>query len=176
MRAFHQQERKEVRTVRTLNEIIIDIKEGKKVEYEEARLGCLVFCNLLFFAEGDIQHLLGENKLVRKIVETEYEGQPGRMGKRHITALHKSPEEWLGNHHPDHPDQKRFMEIGNKILDKVIKQQEREAEKDYSKFFNKGNDCDCCGNQYICGKDGDALGCKCIDEGKECNFIETVEE
>jgi hypothetical protein len=110
--------------MRTLNEIIIDIKEGKQVEYEEARLGCLVFCNLLFFAEGDVQHLLSENKLVRTITETEYKDQPGRMGKRHITALHKSPEEWLGNHHPDDPDQKRFMEMGNKILDKVIREQE----------------------------------------------------
>lgn len=110
--------------MRTLNEIIIDIKDGKQVEYEEARLGCLVFCNLLFFAEGDIRNLLSENKLLKIVVEKEYDEKAGRMGKRHIMALHKSPEEWLGNHHPDHPDQKRFMEMGNKILEKVIKEQE----------------------------------------------------
>ena len=39
-------------------------------------------------------------------------------------------------------------------------------------FFNKGNDCDCCENQFFCGKYGDAVGCKCADEGKECKFIE----
>ncbi|MDF2842485.1 MAG: hypothetical protein K0R00_911 [Herbinix sp.] len=107
--------------MRQLNEIIIDLKEGKKVEYEEARLSCLVLRDLLFFAEGDVKHLFEDNKLSRLLVENEYKDQPGRMGRRHICALHKSPEEWLGNHHPDNPDQKRFMEIGNKILDNVIK-------------------------------------------------------
>lgn len=47
--------------------------------------------------------------------------------------------------------------------------------KDYSKFYNKGNDCDCCKNQYLCGCDGDAIGCKCADSGEDCNFIECKE-
>lgn len=44
---------------------------------------------------------------------------------------------------------------------------------DYSKCFNKGNDCDCCDNQYLCGRDGDAVGCKRADEGQECEFVES---
>jgi len=47
--------------------------------------------------------------------------------------------------------------------------------KDYSNLYNKGNDCDCCKNQYLCGTDGDAIGCKCLDEGKECCFVECEE-
>lgn len=43
------------------------------------------------------------------------------------------------------------------------------------KDYNKGNDCDCCEHQYLCGTDGDATGCKLADEGKECNFIATKE-
>lgn len=44
--------------------------------------------------------------------------------------------------------------------------------KDFNEYFNKGNDCDNCKNQYICGVDGDAVGCKCRDEGRECEFEE----
>jgi hypothetical protein len=43
----------------------------------------------------------------------------------------------------------------------------------YSQHYNKGNDCDTCQNQYICGVYGDALGCKRQDEGLECEFVET---
>lgn len=46
---------------------------------------------------------------------------------------------------------------------------------DKSKFYNKGNDCDCCMNQYITGVYGDAWACKCMDEEQECNFIECTE-
>lgn len=42
--------------------------------------------------------------------------------------------------------------------------------KDYNQYYNKGNDCDICQNQYICGRDGDRLGCKMIDLGLPCNF------
>lgn len=48
--------------------------------------------------------------------------------------------------------------------------------EDFSKYFNKGNDCDACKNQYLWGIDGDKLGCKCQDEGKECNYEECIEE
>ena len=48
--------------------------------------------------------------------------------------------------------------------------------EDYNKYYNKGNDCDTCENQYLCGIDGDKLGCKCQDEGEECNYQEYVEE
>lgn len=47
--------------------------------------------------------------------------------------------------------------------------------EDFSKYFNKGNDCDACDNQYLCGIDCDAVGCKCADKGKECHFIERAE-
>lgn len=42
----------------------------------------------------------------------------------------------------------------------------------YSKDYNKGNDCDCCENQYLRGYGSESIGCKCADESKECNFIE----
>jgi len=44
--------------------------------------------------------------------------------------------------------------------------------KEWEETYNKGNDCDCCENQYLCGRDGDAIGCKCVDNGEECNFTD----
>ncbi len=41
----------------------------------------------------------------------------------------------------------------------------------FEDFYNKGNDCDICENQYLCGLYGDSLGCKCFDEGLTCNFV-----
>jgi len=105
--------------MRNLGDIIIDLKEGKTVDYEEARLGCLVFSNLLFFAESNIKQLLeSKNPLIRDLIQKDYK-------QRHFNALKKSPEQWLGNSHPNNPEQKKFMEIGNRILDKVIKENER---------------------------------------------------
>lgn len=42
----------------------------------------------------------------------------------------------------------------------------------YDKFYNKGNDCDCCINQYRCGRDGDAEACRRADEGQDRLFEE----
>lgn len=104
--------------MRNLGEIICDLKDGKTVDYEEARLGCLVFSNLLFFAESNIKQLLeNKNPLARSLIENDYK-------QRHFNALKKSPEKWLGNHHPDDPQQKKLMKIGNKIVDKILKENE----------------------------------------------------
>jgi len=48
-------------------------------------------------------------------------------------------------------------------------------DKDYNQYYNKGNDCDSCKNQYLCGKDGDAVGCRRQDDGLDCKFIESEE-
>lgn len=48
-------------------------------------------------------------------------------------------------------------------------------EKDYSQYYNKGNDCDACEKQYLCGRDGDMTGCKRQDAGLECEFVESKE-
>lgn len=50
-----------------------------------------------------------------------------------------------------------------------------DTEKDYSQYYNKGYDCDICAYQYLCGRDGDATGCRRYDEGLECKFDEVGE-
>jgi hypothetical protein len=49
-------------------------------------------------------------------------------------------------------------------------------EREYSEFYNKGNDCDNCKNQYLTGLDGDAYGCKCKDDNKDCKYEENKEK
>lgn len=43
----------------------------------------------------------------------------------------------------------------------------------FSQYYNKGNDCDTCQNQYLCGTYGDAVGCKRKDDGLDCEFVES---
>lgn len=38
--------------------------------------------------------------------------------------------------------------------------------------FDEGNDCDMCRNQCLCGRDGDAVGCKRQDAGMKCSYEE----
>lgn len=114
--------------MRTLNEIIVDLKDGKKVEYEEARLGLLAVNGLLFFAEQDIKHLLSDNKLIRDIVRADYQDVAFGRSKRHIKALEMSPEDFLGSNHPDRPEARRIREVSNKLLENMKKQLKEQKE------------------------------------------------
>ena len=46
---------------------------------------------------------------------------------------------------------------------------------DYDKYYNKGHNCDICANLYLCGRDGDAVGCKRHDAGLDCEFDKLTE-
>lgn len=101
--------------MRSYLDIIIDLKDGKKVEYEEARLGMLMADAMLYFTESDVKKLLDDN--VKHFIKELLKKNP----ESRIKSRKLSPEEYLGSHHPDNPEQKRFMEIGNKLLDKALK-------------------------------------------------------
>lgn len=47
-------------------------------------------------------------------------------------------------------------------------------ETDYSKYFNKGNDCDACLHQFLIRED--AVACRKELNGEECDFVEVDEE
>lgn len=104
--------------MRSYLDIIIDLKDGKKPDYEEVRLACLMANDLLFFSENSVKNLTGyctdkeKTDLQSKLAIKSYEDR--------FYIKKKSPEEWLGNHHPDNPEQKKFMEMGNKIVDKFL--------------------------------------------------------
>lgn len=108
--------------MRSYLDIVIDLKDGKKVDYEEARLGLLMANDLLFFAEHTIERLTGygtekEKKDLQSRLEIEaYESR--------FISRKLSPEEFLGSHHPDNPEQKKFMELSSKIVNKFLKDKE----------------------------------------------------
>lgn len=101
--------------MRSYLDIIIDLKEGRKPEYEEIRLACLMANSLLFFAEQDLKKILDTNQssIIKKLTQKSIEHR--------FYAKKKSPEEYLGDHHPDNPQQKEFMKFSKKIFDKVMK-------------------------------------------------------
>lgn len=47
--------------------------------------------------------------------------------------------------------------------------------EDYTEYFNQGNDCDCCENQYLCGEYGTVTACHRADTGLSCEFVERSE-
>jgi hypothetical protein len=113
--------------MRQLCEIISDLKEGKTVDYEEARLSCLVLSDLLFLYRQDAKILMSDNKLAMSLVKQGYEGMPDGMSKTYWNAMKSSPEEFLGNRHPDHPKQIEEMGIALNILNHVAKLREQQG-------------------------------------------------
>jgi len=105
--------------MRSYLDIIIDLKDGKRPDYEEVRLACIMAQNLLFFADKSIEMLTGyctdkeKTDLQSKLAIKSYEDR--------FYAKKKSPDEWLGSYHPDNPEQKKSMEVSNKIFNNYIK-------------------------------------------------------
>jgi hypothetical protein len=103
--------------MRSYAEIMNDLKMGKKPPYEEVRLAAIMADDLLFFANNDVKNLCEEKKV--KIFTKEWFLQENQ--NRNYRAFQKSPEEWLGNDHPDNPDYQKRVAIESKILNKILK-------------------------------------------------------
>lgn len=108
--------------MRSYLDIIIDLRDGLKPNYEEVRLACLMADDLLFFAEQDVKRLIGYG------TDRERDDLQARFAKKSLEsrfyAKKNSPEKWLGNHHPDHPDQKASMEMSKKIYEGFLKRRQ----------------------------------------------------
>lgn len=110
--------------MRSYLDIIIDLKDGLKPDYEEVRLACLMANYLLFFAEKDIERIFSRgsnnNDLQLKLLESSYNS---RIKSRNLT-----PEKYLGNHHPDHPEAKASMEMSKKIYEGFLEHQKKRGD------------------------------------------------
>lgn len=109
--------------MRSYLDIIIDLKDGKKPDYEEVRLACLMAVNMLFFAESDVKHLMdpAKNRLVESMIKENVENR--------FKQKKMSPEEYLGDHHPDHQRQKERMAQSEKIWNAFQKHQNQKAKE-----------------------------------------------
>ena len=113
--------------MRTLYEIIDSAKSGDMPTHEECYYAMLVY--EFMFTMDHIrlrEELLAENRppeMIRKLfAENSF-----RMYKG---ALDKSPKEYLGwNDNPANPEYQKRRKIGEKILDKAIKNIDKEGEK-----------------------------------------------
>lgn len=107
--------------MRSYLDIIIDLKNGKKPDYEEVRLACLMAADLLFFTEEDLE------RTVKPVVPDIIKSLTQKSIESRFYAKKKSPEEYLGKHHPDNPEQQKWMKLGNKLLDKILKDNNKDA-------------------------------------------------
>lgn len=113
--------------MRTLYEIVEDVKDNKKPDYEELRYALLVY-DFLFNMDHRVlrEVLLSDNEIPKFIKELKAQNSFD-MAK---TALNKSPKEYLGwDNDPENPDYQKFRHMGNKLLDKVLSNQEKKGDK-----------------------------------------------
>ena len=109
----------------TLYEIIQSIKLNKPVDTEDMKYAILMLDALWFFEKQSIRDLADAKRGDRLAI---LNGDPLHKEKesfrRTKTALDKNPKEWLGwNNDPENPDYQKRIEIGNKILEKIMNKQ-----------------------------------------------------
>jgi hypothetical protein len=105
--------------MKTLFEIVEDVKDGKKPEYEEIRCALLVYCFMFNLEYRQYREVLSKDKLPNKFIKDLKIQTSFDMYKK---ALKKAPDEFLGKDHPDNPEYQKFRKLGNKLFDKVAKE------------------------------------------------------
>lgn len=106
--------------MRSYLDIIIDLQDGKKVDYEEARLAALAGNYMLQGAERNIVDLVDyasanqkkDFKSVGAILSYE-----SRFKSRKIPV-----DKYLGSFHPDYPGRQKERQFHNAIFDKFVKE------------------------------------------------------
>lgn len=105
--------------MRTLAEIVEDVKDGKKPDCEELRYALLAYSALCFF---DREALKKNTKDTHDFIFKMR--QEDSLTRFHL-ALNKSPKDFVGwNHDPDNPEYLKFRKMGENLLNKVVKESE----------------------------------------------------
>lgn len=102
--------------MRTLSEIIDDVKSGGRPDYEELRYGMLVYQFLHFMDSRNLHKELTDpttNELARKMkLENSFQ--------MHKSALEHSPKDYIGSDDPDNPEYQRRRKIANNLAMKFL--------------------------------------------------------
>ena len=101
--------------MRTLYEIIEDVKTNRKPDYEELRYALLASDSLSTLALMDLRKVLFNNPspMIIEMMKNDM---------KYSKALNKSPKEWLGwSNDPENPEYQLFHKMGLKLVDKAIK-------------------------------------------------------
>jgi hypothetical protein len=105
--------------MKTLSEIIEDVKLNKRPDYEDLRYSLLVMTGVLNMVNHELVELyvkgIMPNEFIRKL---KLDG----ICKMYGTALNKPPKEYLGwNGDPENPEYQRFYAMASKLMDKTLK-------------------------------------------------------
>jgi len=103
--------------MRTLYEIVEDVKDNKRPDYEEIRYALLVYNFLFNMEHRNLREELLSEKRSPEFIRKMKADNSFNMAK---TALNKSPKEYIGSDDPENPEYQKFRKIGNKLLDKVL--------------------------------------------------------
>lgn len=117
--------------MRTTGEILVDLEENGRPDYEELRLLCLVQKSLLFFAHGDIKRLI-KGGIWAALTKRDYPGEHAELGVsvQEWQAMKMPPDEYLTPRHiPGTPEWEDAYKISKKIFDKVMKEAGYEHKK-----------------------------------------------
>lgn len=111
--------------MRTLYEIIEDVKDNKKPDYEEIRYALLVY-NFLF----NMDHRNLRNELLAEPRSPEFARKLKAENSFNIakSAMSKSPKEYIGSNDPENPEYQKLRKAGNKLIDKIITEQKQKGD------------------------------------------------
>ncbi len=120
--------------MRTICEIIADLKDGKDVPHEELRMACLVLDAVVFFYKKDVAALLKGGVSADLKIQMEYSDlktSSKELGipSWYVKAIKKDPVEWLGVQNiPGTPEYEQHYKISKAIYEKVMKRYEKPEE------------------------------------------------
>jgi alcohol dehydrogenase class IV len=108
--------------MKTLAEIIKEVKENKDPDYEDLRFSVLVLSSLLYFESKAISDLAEAKRQNKKpFIVTNPEWQEKESHKRRQMAFNKSPEDWIGwANNPENPEYQKRRKLSEKIYTKIL--------------------------------------------------------
>ncbi|EHQ92159.1 hypothetical protein [Desulfosporosinus youngiae] len=104
--------------MRTLLEIIEEVEDGGRPDYEELRYALLAYRAMFIMDHNNLLQELTSGKETPQFLKKMRADNSFNMLKN---ALIKSPKEWLGpNYDPDSQDYQSSRKLSRKILDKFM--------------------------------------------------------
>ena len=117
--------------MRSTAEILAELEDNGRPDYEELRLACLVLKSVLFFAHGDIKRLI-KGGIGADLTKQDYPAEHAELGisTQEWKAMRMDPEEYLTPRHiPGTPEWEDAYKISKKIFDKAMKEAGYEHKK-----------------------------------------------
>lgn len=115
--------------MRSTVEILSDIEDGKKPDYEELYMCCLVQKSLMFFARENFKNLL-KGGIMADFVKSKFPDSYAKLGisKDEYNALKMDPYDYLSPEHiPGTPEWERLHKIATRLLKKAMKEVDNEC-------------------------------------------------